>query len=148
MNQRLVGVFVWWSNSRQISKWTSISSRVPRIVKNQPEPPTSSSTKNSCNSFQKWCQVRIIYWKWTCNKGNTLLILWNAGMQYAIHWQDESYACWASQDVKPFPPRILQWSRVVSFGGSDFFLRGCENLISLKQGEIWPSRTGHVKRAS
>ena len=25
-----------------------------------------------------------------------------------IHWQDESYACWASQDVKPFPPRILQ----------------------------------------
>ena len=20
------------------------------------------------------------------------------------HWQDESYACWASQEVKPFPP--------------------------------------------
>ena len=25
-------------------------------------------------------------------------------MSPRTHWQDESYACWASQEVKPFPP--------------------------------------------
>ena len=43
-----------------------------------------------------------------------------------IHWQDESYACWASQDVTPFPPRILQLSVTwCSFGRSGFSLRNC-----------------------
>ena len=42
------------------------------------------------------------------------------------HWQDESYACWASQDVTPFPPRILQLSVTwCSFGRSGFSLRNC-----------------------
>ena len=35
-------------------------------------------------------------------------------------WQDESYACWASKDVKPFPPRILHWSLVVFFRAVEF----------------------------
>ena len=51
-------------------------------------------------------------------------------------WQDESYVCWASKDVKPFPPRILHWSLVVFFGRSSFFLRNGQNLISLKQSFV------------
>ena len=42
-----------------------------------------------------------------------------------IHWQDESYACWASQDVTPFPPRILQWSLDIFAGGR---ISSCETV--------------------
>ena len=40
-------------------------------------------------------------------------------------WQDESYACWTSQDVTPFPPRILHWSLVVFSGGR---ISSCETV--------------------
>ena len=48
----------------------------------------------------------------------------------------------------PFPLESFTGHLLFFFGRSSFFLRNGQNLISLKQGEIWPSRTGHVKWAS
>ncbi len=43
----------------------------------------------------------------------------------------------------PFPLESFNGYLLLFFGRSDFFLRNCWNLFDLKQGEIWPSRTGH-----